>query len=69
MKYEIEKSIPLPAPRANGFVKAASSMGIGDSIILCDKTSSHVMSVLQKLRPMKFTSRKVEGGCRVWRIE
>jgi hypothetical protein len=76
--YKIEKGIPLPPP-ANGRPQSKPNsypwddMEVGDSFFVHDpqkvnsvKVSAHNMNSRSK---RKFTTRILDGGIRVWRIE
>lgn len=77
MNLVIEKNIPLPTRTkpAKGELRAAmESMSLNDSFFLaCDteaytKHLSRITANYFHLKPKIFTSRKIEGGVRVWRI-
>lgn len=67
---QIEKGVPLPEyGKLSGSLRR---MGIGDSILFPSVHSASLQSILSRLRKgspgLKFTSRKTEGGIRVWRL-
>lgn len=46
-------------------------MEVGNSILVPDRTTAQVSSpiaIVTRECGFKFTSRKAEGGCRIWRI-
>jgi hypothetical protein len=70
---KIEKGIPIP-PDMRGMTKGKrkypfAEMEVGDSILLEQKKASGIGSYAQKCLPgAKFSTRKVEGGIRIWRL-
>ena len=71
-ELEIEKGIPMPAPRAWGITAALRKMDVGDSIFLRGKKSNNIttiVAILTKKTGLMFTTRMVDGGTRVWRIK
>ena len=71
-ELEIEKGIPMPAPRAWGITAALRKMDVGDSIFLRGKKSNNIttiVAILTKKTERKFVTRMVDGGTRVWRIK
>ena len=63
----VEKGIPLPTPRNNiGTMDLLRAMEVGDSVLFPNKCTR---AVLGRLPGKKFTTRSVEGGLRVWRVE
>jgi hypothetical protein len=72
---KIEKNIPVPGKatgsRTSPLRVAVLTMECGDSVLVMGKKTNEVsarLSYLQKFSGRKFTSRKVEGGVRVWRV-
>lgn len=72
-EFEVEKGIPLPQPRRKtGFVEALRQLQIGESILATRKSITAVSSAVRYATigtTRKYTSRTVDGGVRVWRIE
>lgn len=69
MKYKIEKNIPISIHGKSGvWSRLATEMEIGDSILL--ETRSQAMGLRTSLKRFgyKATTRKVEGGLRVWKL-
>ena len=73
---KIEKGIPLPENSENKTVDLISAMEIGDSffteasdVLDHSRKRSRVYVMLAKWKDKKFTTRKVKGGLRTWRIE
>ena len=73
--FEIEKGIAVPAAR---FKYPWAEMEIGDSFFVepgersLTKMHGHLSSLgnhYGKPRGMKFTTRQVDGGVRVWRVK
>lgn len=73
--YVIERDVPLPAG-GRGYRKmspltlALLQMQPGDSIFIANKRSVQICRHFKTAqnKGLKFTSRKVEGGLRVWRL-
>lgn len=72
----IDKGIPIPIGSHNGSCKySGDKMEVGDSIFVAAgsvKDSYRISlsgTLNKKHKPKKFTSRSVEGGTRIWRIE
>ena len=73
-EFHIEKGIPVPkmtgAGRKNKY--PFDAMEVGDSFFIKDgkvKTLSRSCGTYGKRLERKFTSRTVDGGARVWRVE
>ena len=74
MAYQIDKGVPMPPiSRGKGrLVYPWDEMEVGDSFFVKDgkvKTLSRSCGTYGKRLERKFTSRTVEGGARVWRVE
>jgi len=76
IKIEIEKGIPIPQKRGrHGWISCLiKKMEIGDSFfVTCDdkKARSVRTSVRIRSRALQIpcTTRSVDGGIRVWRVE
>lgn len=71
--FKIEKGVPLPlAIRRTGLAPALRRLSPGDSIFVPGKRPAEISSTytrLQRELGWKFTTRTVDGGCRVWRVE
>ena len=69
---EIDKDVPIP-PRSRGGSKPKwpwKDLGVDDSFLMGGhKPSATGATTAGKKYGMKFISRTVEGGVRVWRIE
>jgi hypothetical protein len=72
-EYKIEKGIPLPVRHNHkGYVDALLRLQGGDSVLLPTKISniSSLAYHIRKKNPsLRFVTRTVDGGTRVWRIE
>ena len=73
-EFTIEKGIPVPKMTGAGRKTKYpfESMQVGDSFFVKDgtvKTLSRSCGIYGKRLNRKFTSRTVEGGARVWRVE
>lgn len=74
MTYAIEKSVPIPARvvlprRGQGTLMwTFKTMEVGDSVFIAGKKNGEFTSPSTVIG-RKFTSRKEEGGTRVWRIQ
>ena len=70
--YQIEKGVPLPAPRKKreeGLTATMRNMEVGDSILVPQSRRSNVYMV-QKALGHKYTVRQVDKSqVRIWRIE
>lgn len=69
-RYVIEKNVPIPAPkgRVGSLQSMLRAMAKGDSIFVSGRKAGGNFGNLQLLKPKKFVSRSVEGGCRIWRV-
>ena len=69
----VEKDVPLPAPLRGSGKYPWRSMAVGDSFFVPGMTTASIAgsvhSAYKRLPGWKFTSRTVDGGVRVWRIE
>ena len=77
LKFEIETSVPFPAPARNVRKYPLSEMAIGDSFFASAPDSdrggtqaliSATVSAFARRSGKKFTVRQVDGGVRVWRL-
>ena len=73
-EFHIEKGIPVPKTAGAGRKTKYpfESMQVGDSFFVKDgtvKTLSRSCGTYGKRLECKFTSRTVDGGARVWRVE
>ena len=73
-EFTIEKGIPVPKMTGAGRKTKYpfESMQVGDSFFVKDgtvKTLSRSCGTYGKRLERKFTSRTVNGGARVWRVE
>jgi hypothetical protein len=72
----IEKGIPIPEKRGGRGRKpmewtvALLSLEIGDSIFAEGRSTKATFPLLTTARKsgMKFTTRCMDGGCRIWRV-
>lgn len=67
--YQIDKNVPIPAKKANSLYPF-SQMAVGDSFLAPKKSATSSMYQFMKSdigAGMKFISRPVEGGVRIWR--
>jgi hypothetical protein len=73
---KIDKGIPLPSRGESNTRGAASKypfrqMEVGDSFFIPSgnpkKLQSHMYQTYRRYKPMKFATRMVEGGVRIWR--
>jgi hypothetical protein len=75
MKYKIESGIPIPPPES-GRDKGETALAMeklkkGQSFLIPDGKIRSIRSMASKAGRalgVKFSSREVEGGVRVWRI-
>lgn len=69
--FEIEKFVPIPVGYAKKKKYPFAEMEIGDSILFCGsdmkkaRSYSHAFGVRHG---MKFVTRLVDGGMRIWRV-
>lgn len=71
---EIDSDIPMPSDsESKSGAKAVypyASMGIGDSFLApCKHNPISIAKRWGRTRGVDFTSRKVDGGWRIWRIK
>jgi hypothetical protein len=72
---KIEKNVPLPDGHLGGVRKKYpfTEMAIGDSLFMAcsadrqQKTQNSLLGAALRHKPMKFCTRKVRGGVRIWR--
>ena len=71
-EFKIEKDIPLPDRIGSGRARKYpfSRMEVGDSFFapVAGNRIHSAVSQFSKRTGMKFTVKKVDGGCRVWRL-
>ena len=72
--YEIEKDVPTPTGAQRTAKYPFGKMEVGDSVFVPSEkrlSGIHSCATYYGLRhpPKKFTTRKVEGGYRIWRIK
>lgn len=75
---KIETGIPVPAPRFQDAVYPFKKMQVGESCLVPPKEDETGRALRERVSAalahyhrdgsMKFCSRKVDGGIRVWRI-
>lgn len=75
---KIEKGLPIPAhpKRGSGITCALRKMSVGDSFLVpaddidikLQSTITAQCSQFARNKAFKFTTRRVEGGYRVWKI-
>ena len=72
---EIEKGVPMPAPKGGPKMDVdRAAMEVGDSyFVACeDRQTMSRASVAARTwgygNGMKFSTRQVEGGVRIWRV-
>ena len=66
----IEKNVPVPPKKKiNTRWSIAENMEIGDSVLVATQMDSLSLHNYCRRKGFRSTSRKVEGGYRVWRIE
>lgn len=64
----IDKGIPMPEGWSK-FGNTIREMEVGDSVLLTDQRDVSNLQSSAKRIGLRMTSRKVEGGWRVWRIK
>ena len=70
--FQIEKGIPVPETRGRGLYPFAD-MGVGDSFFVGGEVSARSNALTAALNfgkrnGLKFSSRNVDGGLRIWRV-
>ena len=69
----VEKGIPIPGKRGNKHEYPFNKMEIGDSFLEEDKKLRNIVQSAAfdygKNNNMKFTTRDVGNGIRIWRIQ
>jgi len=72
-EYIIEKDVPFLAKGGDGLKGHLCLCEVGDSIFVAEGNSNRVGAAgrnAAKSKPgIKFTTRTVEGGVRIWRIK
>lgn len=71
MNFKIEKGIEIPARKwgKKGIEFPFSKMDVGDSFFTDKKYHVVVASKCSNKLGMKFMSRAVDGGFRIWRVQ
>jgi len=66
---KIDKGIALPS-RRNEYAEALAQMEVGDSFLVANFTKSHLGTFRREAMKLgvKFATRTVDGGTRVWRL-
>lgn len=65
----IESGVPIPSKRATGGMsELLSQLNAGDSTLVSMEQANTARTTLSRLDG-KFTTRKVDGGVRIWRVE
>jgi hypothetical protein len=67
----IDKGIPMPEERSGWgkFGNTIREMEVGDSVLVTEQRDVPNLQASAKRIGLRMTSRKVEGGWRVWRIK
>lgn len=68
----IEKGVPIPAFKSAGwgkFGKTVHEMEVGDSVLVTGQNDVCNLQTQGRRLGLRMSSRKVEGGWRVWRIK
>jgi len=77
-EIKVDKDIPIPPSRGGPGILNLKGMKVGDSFFIADNGQRALQAnagnrarswCAFKGMKWKFTTRKVEGGVRVWRIE
>lgn len=74
-EWVIEKDVPIPeignGKRRTGLTACLRAMEVGDSVLvgMNDGSPYSRVSAYQSLNDARFTTRTVEGGLRIWRVE
>lgn len=69
---KIEKGVPIKAFRFSQNTELLKKMEIGDSIFFKEDNSSNIRNSFYSIAKrvgIKILVRRVEGGCRLWRVE
>lgn len=67
--YEVESNIPVPLFRKSCSLYPFDTMEVGDSFLAEEANVRSAAGQYSKRHGRKFTTRAVEGGYRVWRIQ
>ncbi len=69
---KIDKSVPIPQGRSSHSKYPWRELQVGDSFFVKDKEASDLSGYFAPLRRkygLRFVSRTVDGGVRIWRVE
>lgn len=66
---KIDKNIPMPTPTRGTTLDVVTQLEIGDSVFFDDRVLAQNFAQAFRKFGRKATTRKVEGGVRVWRVE
>lgn len=76
LTFNIESNVPIPERGYGSEVskvgRTLRAMNVGDSVLLIPEDGNKARQMLPYLKlkfAMKFCTRGVEGGVRIWRIE
>ena len=67
----IDKGIPMPERRSGWgkFGNTVREMEVGDSVLVTERGDVPNLQASARRIGLRMTSRKVEGGWRVWRVK
>ncbi len=69
---QIDKNIPIPKGRSSYARYPWRELQVGDSFFVLNKVAAGISGYFAPLRRkygLRFTSRSVDGGVRIWRVE
>lgn len=74
--FKIETNVPMPVGSTSSHARKYpfGEMKVGDSLMVpCSqerrqKTQNSVIGSAMRFKPMKFITRQIEDGVRIWRI-
>ena len=70
--YEIETGISIPPKIRNALRRDVERLAVGQSIFVTGQANNRISVLaasIQKKTGRAFTTRRVDGGVRIWRVE
>lgn len=69
MNFVIETNVPMPGGRLAPLTMTIRALNVGESFLIAGSRPNHLGNIFATQKPKKFSTRKVEGGTRIWRTK